>query len=574
MRRLSLRNREKFDLDEALDSLDLTFNGYIPSTDALEFFVLMRLVQGRDFEYSTPLTHYFLVDLLLGNIETSDHFPYSEEVRRKIEVNKKRISVMMSRGLAKSSVVTCFFPIYTAIKGELKNFGKQYFYLGLAASAQGGGRVMSKAIESMCSDSEFCKGYFENMRFTESESEFTRKGSGSLDDRTFLFRTMGMGTGSVRGVRSNVGAHRPDAIFFDDCIANTAAAYSETQMDTFRETLNADAINALVGGGKGRIVLVFTPFHMQDPNVQTIVSGAYTPVVVPICKEIDEYTTKKEFEGAWPSMHPYEAVKEQYEQAKLSGALSAFNQERMLRLTSEDERLVTDEMIQWYDRNLIMKMIDGYSLYVTTDFTTTSEAKSDYSAIGMWAVSSNGDYFLLDLCLRRQELQQQYDELFRMVRQWSKGGRYIEVGVEIDGQQKAHLFSIKEMMQKFNTYFSFARQKGAPITREGILSRSGSTRKIDRFRYVVPKFQARKIYFPTQLQDTLDMREMLKQLKGATHNGFTTHDDGPDIVSQLEMIDIRLPVESSGLSEDYGSNDDFWGNPWGEKDEGRNSLIF
>lgn len=27
-----------FDLDEALDSLDLTFNGYVPSQDALEFF--------------------------------------------------------------------------------------------------------------------------------------------------------------------------------------------------------------------------------------------------------------------------------------------------------------------------------------------------------------------------------------------------------------------------------------------------------------------------------------------------------------------------------------------------------
>ena len=93
---------------------------------------------------------------------------------------------------------------------------------------------------------------------------------------------MGMGTGSVRGVRSNVGNHRPDAIFFDDCIPNTAAAYSEVQMKNFEETLHADAINALKGGGKGRIIMVFTPFTYNDPNVKTKTSGAFTPVVMPI----------------------------------------------------------------------------------------------------------------------------------------------------------------------------------------------------------------------------------------------------------------------------------------------------
>ena len=62
-------NITKFDLDLALDTLDLTFNGYIPSTEALEFFVLMRLVEGKDFEFNTPLIHYFIVDMLLGKID-------------------------------------------------------------------------------------------------------------------------------------------------------------------------------------------------------------------------------------------------------------------------------------------------------------------------------------------------------------------------------------------------------------------------------------------------------------------------------------------------------------------------
>lgn len=570
------KNVDKFDIDEALDSLDLTFNGYIPSQEALEFMLLMRLVTGEDFEFSTPLVHYFLVDLLLGNIDDSKNFPYSEAVRKKIQVNKKRLSIMMSRGLAKSAVVTCFFVVYTAIKGELKNFGKQYFYLGLGASAQGGGRVMAKAVQSMCEESDFCKEYFESMRFTETESEFVRKGKGKPDGRTFLFRTMGVGTGSIRGVRSNVGAHRPCAIIFDDCIANSEAAYSEVQMASYEEIMNSDVINALKGGGNGRIINIFTPFHFNDPNVKTITSGAYTPLVVPICKHMDEDTTLEEFEGAWPAMHPYESVRDQYVDAKKANALRAFNQERMLRLASEEDRMVSDEMLQWYDRNLVMKLLDGYSLYITTDFTTTSAAKSDYSGIAVWAVSSNSDYFLLDVSLKRLELEQQYNTLFRMVKTWAKG-RYVEVGVEIDGQQKAHLFSLKQMMQKYNTYFSFAKQKGAPASREGILSKAGASSKLERFRYMMPHFQNMKFYFPEQLKNSPDLKEMLKQLKSVTYNGISGHDDGVDICSQLGMIDIRpgSGLEDVNDKKELRADSSIWGKLWADEEEvGSNSQIF
>ena len=564
-----------FDLDAALDTLDLTFNGYRPSAEALEFFVLMRLVTGEDFEFDTPLVHYFIVDVLLGNIQDSTHFPYSEAIRKNITINLTRVSIMMARGLGKSTIVTQFFPVYSAIKGEVGIWGKQYFYLGLAASAQGGGRVMSKAIQSMCEESEFCKEYFESMRFTETESEFVRKGAGKTENRAFLFRTMGVGTGSIRGVRSNYGSRRPDCIFADDAIANTAAAYSETQMKTFEETIHSDAINALKGGDKGRIVMVFTPFTYNDPNVKTITSGAFTPIVVPICQGIDEDTKRSEFVGAWEDMHPYQAVKEQYLQAKKVNMLRAFNQERMLRLASEDDRMVTDEMMQWYDRNLVMKMLDGYSLYITTDFTTTSAAKSDFSALGLWAVSSNNDYYLLDLCVRRHELQEQYNELFRMLSTWNKHGRMIEVGVEIDGQQKAHLFALKEMMIKKGIYFTFARQKGAPLSREGILSKSSGVSKLERFRYTLPLFQNKKMYFPEQLKDTPDMKEAIKQLKGVTYAGFSTHDDFIDVVSQLTMMDV-LPG-SGAMQEDAFKNDvsGIWGDPY-EEDMvyGDSNLIF
>ena len=45
-----------FDLDAALDSYDPTFPRYTPSADAFEFFTLMRLVEGKDFERAFAYT--------------------------------------------------------------------------------------------------------------------------------------------------------------------------------------------------------------------------------------------------------------------------------------------------------------------------------------------------------------------------------------------------------------------------------------------------------------------------------------------------------------------------------------
>lgn len=551
------KNLQKFDLDAALDSIDLTFNGYIPTEDALEFFALMRLVQGEDFEYSTPLFHYWLVDLMFGNV-TRDHYPYSQEVRDTITINAKRICIVASRGIAKSTVVTAFYPVYCAIKGKTPDGNKTEFHLLVAASQQGGGRVMAKAIQSLCEDSVFCQSYFESMRFTETESEFVRKGDTKIKNRVFLARYIGIG-GGIRGVRSNIGAERPDHIIFDDVILNSDTAYSETIMGSLRTTIKADAINALRGGGKGKIFSVATPFHLLDPVIEMLTGGAYTPVAIPICEKIYEGMPKSEYRGAWPSMHPYEAVIEQYESAVASNATREFNQERMLRISSAEDRMITDEMIEPYSRKVLLKEIHAYNIYITTDFTTTSEAKSDFSAISAWAVNSNRDFYLVDLCVKRQGIGEQYEELFRMVNFWSSHGKSVEVGVEVDGQQKAHLFALKEMMLKKSEWFRFAKQKGAKYGSEGILSRATGGDKHGRFRNMLPQFQNHKIHFPIELETTPDMIEARKQLKYTTWEAFGGHDDFPDTISQLGMMEIVYPSVSPGsYSADSSKDRSIW----------------
>ena len=565
----SIKEKTKaFDIDLALDSIDLTFPNYSPTEDSLEFFNIIRLVQGADFEYRTPLAHYWLVDLVFGNIKV-DQFPYSEIVKKTLVVDPTRIAVMMSRGLAKSSVITSFIPVYIAVKGTLPGYGKAYFMLTLAASTQSGSKVINKAIQSLCEDSVFCKEWFEEMRFTETEIEWVRKGKGPRGNRAFLHRSMGIGSG-IRGQRSNYGVNgatvRPDIIAFDDVILNSAAAYSDTIMANIKETIASDAINALRGGGHGRIWLIFTPFHMMDANVLNITSGAYTPVVIPIAEKVYEGITKEDFVGAWEDMHSYDSVVKQYEQAVRSNSTRSFNQERMLRISSEDDRMVPDNLIQEFDRVLTMKAIQNYSLYITTDFTTTSKSKSDFSALGVWAINSNNDWFLMDLCVKRQSISEQYDELFRMVKDWGRKGCILEVAIEVDGQQGAHLAALKREMNYRNVYFNFARQVDYKGTRQGILSKSVGGNKHSRFRMILPQFQNKKIYFAEQLHDTPDMKEALLQLKHTTWGNFGGHDDFCDIVSQLNLIELTLPMgEYEPTKEDR--QDSIWDEIYDE-DEG------
>ena len=516
----------KFLAEEALDTIDYSFPNYMPSEQALEFFTLMRLVQGKDFEYKTPMFHYFLVDMVFGNVK-KENFPYSEKVQSTIHINPKRIAVVASRGGAKSTVLTAFLPLYLAIKGKLPNGQEIPFITGVASSAQGGARVMSKALGSLVNESEFCKAYFEEVRTTETEIELTRKGTGPKADRTFLMRNIGF-SGGVRGIRDSYG-RRPSMFLLDDIIPNSAAAYSKTQMNQLKTIVYSDILNALVGGNKGYVISVATPFTQGDIVWTMLTEGVYTPAIFPICEQIAGSTVEKEIVSMWPDMHPAKGILEQYDAAKASGELQSFMQERMLRISSEEERMVPEYLIKWYDnRGAIIANIDNFNLLITTDFTASNSLEGDFSGIALWAINQIDEKYLLDLWLEKSTIQGQFDALFKMIEKWQKWakGKAIDVGVEIDGQQQVNIYALDKMKIEKNVWFNYARQKGKGAGQVGIRSRSSNGAKLDRFRAILPEFEMGRIKFPKDLENTPAMEEAMDELRKASHGGLNAlHDD-------------------------------------------------
>jgi len=577
-------------VDKLLDWVDLDLDWYIPSDDAIDFILFIRLVLGEEPENSNPKAHYFLMDCIF---QSENVKPYFDERGINFEELKGRTVVLCTREFAKS-VMVVYFILYMAAKGKVPNFGPVRYGIYISDSMRNNVKTTMETIGKVYLESKYLRSLMEDARLVQDEINFVRKPKTKKEIEAYhqhvvvekqspktvpgrMKRTLTVtGLGAATGGRgSRDGLARPDFAIFDDLIPNEKDAESSTVLDNIESTIEADILKALSGNGNFAVAFG-TPYKKNDPIYRRIEEGSWLPVVFPRGKYMDENTTEEEFKSVWPDRHSFKQCRKDYMtayRAKQRGngmPMRKLMQENYLRISNDDDRMISDQMIQRYNRVDILKRISEYNIYVTTDFTTTGSQGSDYSGIAVWAVGSNSDYFMLDLVLRKMELEEQYLELFRLVTNYRMLTSMVEVGVEVDGQQKAHILALKDRMVKRNEWFTIAKQKGAKPGSEGILSRLEGGNKHWRFRMMLPLFQNKKIWFPNEIEDSPDMRELMDELKYTTYQGFgTQHDDGIDLISQLGMMDILFPspgYESKPIDDPLTcartriKTDPFWGN--------------
>ena len=575
---------DKITVDWLLDNVDLTFQGYTPSIVAIEFFNFVRLTLGEEPENENSLAHYFLVDVIFMQDTVRDYLMIRGIDYDKI---KGRTAVLCCREFAKSTIIGSFVPLYMAWKGELPGFGKVNYGLYVGDSMRNNVKTTMNTIEQVYLESEWLQTQFESARFTDELVELVRLPRTASEialyetamaagkkptqvpgrsKRKFAMRGVGAQTGT-RGTRS--GLQRPQFAIIDDVVPSEAEANSDTILDGIESTIESDVLNALHGAGSFAI-LIGTPYNKKDPVYSRVESKTWVPVVFPICERIHEDMSPSEFIGVWENRHSYSKVMKRYLDAVNSNKTRSFMQELMLRITSEKDKAIPNDYLEFFNRDDILKNGAAYNWYITTDFTTTGGSGNDFSGMAVWAVSSNNDYLLVDLVLKKMDLALQYNELFRLVNKYKRFNGMIEVGIEIDGQQKIHLFAIKELMNKKNEYFTIGKQKGG--VREGILSKQSKGGKEGRFSVMVPLFQAGKIQFARELNDTASMRELRNELDYVTYDEHgmlqfgSVHDDGLDLISQLVMMNIYAP--SDVINPSYKEHDPMW-----YDDEPKQSIL-
>ncbi len=218
-------------------------------------------------------------------------------------------------------------------------------------------------------------------------------------------------------------------------------------------------------------------------------------------------------------------------------------QEHYLRIANEEDRLVPDSLLQWINTENIVLNAHQYNWYITTDYTSTGSKGSDLSGAVLWAVGSKGDHFIMDVVGRKMELEEQYNETFNLVEMISDKVRWVEVGVETDGQQNIHIYALKGKMAGRGTFFTFSRQKGSKIGSEGIKSRLEGGNKHWRFRQMLPMFQNHKIWFSEHLRETPAMRELMDEIKYTTYAAINSkYDDLIDCLSMINAMEIVYPA--------------------------------
>jgi phage terminase large subunit-like protein len=278
-------------------------------------------------------------------------------------------------------------------------------------------------------------------------------------------------------------------------------------------------------------------------------SGAWQVNVFPVCETFP--CTREEFRGSWPDRFTYDFVKTQYDLAVKTGKVDTFNQELMLRIMSEEDRLIQDGDIGWYKIDAILRNKSRFNYYITTDFATSEKQKADFSVISVWAYNNNGDWLWVDGVVARQLMDKSIDSLFTLAQKWKPQ----QVGVEINGQQKGFIAWILEKQLERNIYFPLARERGS---QEMGLRRPSTVSKFSDFQTVVPLFKTRKIFFPVEYKTDPRIVEFINELSLASVGGFKSkQDDCIDTVTQLSKLQPWKPSEEAPMQPSAG-NEGMW----------------
>ena len=83
-------------VEKYLNTVDYTFEGYVPSKEALAFITFIKLVNGAEGEENvSPVVHYKLLDSIFNK--------------------NKRLAVMCHRGFGKTTLIAVLVHVYCSI---------------------------------------------------------------------------------------------------------------------------------------------------------------------------------------------------------------------------------------------------------------------------------------------------------------------------------------------------------------------------------------------------------------------------------------------------------------------------
>lgn len=460
--------------------------GYRPTAFALEFVNFIKLVSA-DFpeENTTPVIHLMMLDKLTTT-------------------NRRNINLCF-RGSAKTSLFAEYLVLYLGVFGRIPGFGAVPAAIFVGNSMDKGVAQLRKNLELKYNNSKFLQHWLPDTTFRDDHLILINR-----NNQRFYMQMFGAQS-SVRGSRD--GSNRPVVAILDDLIKDDKDAASPTIMADIKNLITKEIPYAL-HPSRHKIIWSGTPFNKNDPLIEAVESGFWDVSVWPVCEEWP--CTREEFRGAWPDRFTYDYCLDMSSNPETA---NAFSQEMMLNITSEENQLVRKTDITWAPSDLHPNW-QKYTYYITTDFATKASLKNDFSVIYVWAYGNDGRWRYVTSVVKRQPMDVNIKDLFRLAMVY----RPLGVTVEVSGQQAGFVSWIKEKMFEYKFWFN-------------IIETRPTTNKLAYFMSVIPQLKGAEIIYPLEQKETPELKETMHEFHLATPQGLKSkHDDCIDGTSRLIHI--------------------------------------
>jgi predicted phage terminase large subunit-like protein len=474
-------------------------------------------------------SHYWFFSLYLPHYINCEFAPFHHEIFKLTEENVEFAVLVAFRGSAKSTLVTLSYVIWSIVGIQQKKF------VLIVSQTQAQAKLHLENIKRELENNDLLKS--DIGPFESPEDEW---GSNSIVIPKFGARIAAVSTEqSIRGVRH--GQYRPDLIICDD-IEDINSVKTKEGRDRTNTWFNAEIVPV---GDKGTKTLVIGNLLHEDSLIMRFKKSIYDGR---LSGEFFEYPLIDDGKNIlWPAKYPTMEDVEKLKKTFLQE--SAFYREYLLKIISDEDRIVKREWIKYYD-NLPSPDADDFEFAgVGIDLAISERESADYTAMVSAYMFGRGEklgvYILPNPINKRMDFPTTVDTAISLSKTVVHGEQ-TKLFIEEVGYQKA--------------FIDYLSSKSIPV--EGVQVHGQDKRT--RLALVTHIIQQGKVWFPRH-----GAEELINQLTGF---GIERHDDLADAFSllllkileesskpgfQFCIVDCSRPYIDNLFREFHGDSDDW-----------------
>lgn len=368
-------------------------------------------------------------------------------------------------------------------------------------------------------ETEWYRSLFPQTKLDASQSQkanfMTTKGGGRFST-------------SVGGTLTGEGG---DILLIDDPM-NPDEALSDVKRISANDWIDQAIYSRLNVPKEGKIVVIMQRLHDDDTTGHLMKKGRWELVKIPAITNTEMTYKPRDTEyGFTGLLHEDRLPKEVLDELQESMGSYAFAGQYLQEPVPLGGGEFKSDFLNYYNTETLNT--STCNLYITVDPATSKKKTSDYTAMVVWALAPDQNYYIVDGVRERMNPTERIEKLFEVHRKWAKKtGKPPRVGYERYG-----MMSDTHYIQQKQTDESY---------RFPLVEIHSGMQKEERIRRLIPIAERGQMWLPNNL--------FYKNSKGLPENfinviveqeillfPFATHDDFLDAMAMLMDMNPIFP---------------------------------